>query len=421
MPAMVPSAGPGAKCNVIGVMFVGTNRSQVVTNGQRLLRRLDVGRGAADSACMTRRVPSIPLLLAIATAFGVSSTVQVLLLGAVRGDPKEMVGHLFVLNMVYWYVPALLAPVIMALALRVQPGRVSWPVAVIVHIGGALAFALLHTAALLATNRLLMPAPKRGLWYAARIEFLTQLDWLLMSYLFLVGLALVLAYRRESESRALAAARLETRLVEAQLQALQRQLHPHFLFNTLNTISGLMRTDVNAADRMMDGLAELLRATLHSSGTQEVTLLDELQLLQKYVDIEKTRFGARLTVHIRIDPEALDASVPVLLLQPLVENAVKHGIAPRAAPGVIEVSAHRVGDRLSIAVRDTGLGVPGDRLALLNGGIGLSNTRSRLQHLYPDRHGFVFANVEGGFCVTVTIPFSVGRSLATEVVQTGAA
>ena len=370
---------------------------------------------------MTRRVPSVPLLFAIATAFGVSSTVQAYLLGAVRGEAPNMVGHLFVLNMVYWYVPALLAPVIMTLALRVPPGRVSWPVAVVVHIGGALVFALLHTAALLGTRLLLMPPPSRGLWYAARIEFLTQLDWLLMSYLFLVGLALVLAYRRESESRALDAAHLETRLVEAQLQALQRQLHPHFLFNTLNTISGLMRTDVNAADRMMDRLAELLRATLHSSGTQEVTLRDELELLQKYVDIEKTRFGARLTVHIHIDPEALDANVPVLLLQPLVENAVRHGIAPRAAPGVIEVSARPVGDRLTIAVRDSGLGVPSDRLALLNGGIGLSNTRSRLQHLYADRHGFVFANVEGGFCVTVTIPLTVNRSLPADVVRTGAA
>jgi signal transduction histidine kinase len=366
-------------------------------------------------------VPSVPLLLAIATAFGVSSTVQAYFLGALRGEAPRMVGHLFVLNMVYWYVPALLAPVIMALALRVQPGRVSWLIAIVVHIGGALTYALLHTAAMLGTQRLLMPPGSKGLWYSARIEFLTQLDWLLMTYLFLVGLALALAYRRESESRALDAAHLETGLVEARLQALQRQLHPHFLFNTLNTISGLMRTDVNAADRMMDRLAELLRATLHSSGTQEVTLRDELELLQKYVDIEKTRFGTRLAVHIDIDPHALDARVPVLLLQPLVENSVRHGIAPRAVPGAIEIRARRVGDRLSIEVRDTGLGVPADRLALLNGGIGLTNTRSRLQHLYADRHVFVFANVEGGFCVTVTIPFTVDRSSSAEVVQTGAA
>jgi len=279
-----------------------------------------------------------------------------------------------------------------------------------------------HTIVMLTTHAVLMPlARSRGWWYEARIEFLTQLDWLLMTYLFLVGLALALAYRRESEARALGAAHLETRLVEAQLQALQRQLHPHFLFNTLNTISGLMHMDVSAADRMMDRLAELLRATLHTSNVQEVTLRDELDLLQKYVDIEETRFGPRLTVHMHVDPDALDARVPALLLQPLVENAVRHGIAPHARPGVIDLRATRIGNRLSLTIRDTGLGVPSDRLALLNGGVGLSNTRARLQHLYPGRHEFVFSNVEGGFCVTVAIPFTAEPHAAAEPVRRGVA
>src|SRR5204863_3131951 len=132
--------------------------------------------------------------------------------------------------------------------------------------------------------------------------YLTQLDWLLMTYLFLVGLAYALAYRRESEARALNAAQLETRLVEAQLQALQRQLHPHFLFNTLNTISGLMRTNINAADQMIDRLGDLLRMTLHTSGTQEVSLKRELDVLRKYLEIEQTRFDSRLRVTIDIDP-----------------------------------------------------------------------------------------------------------------------
>jgi LytS/YehU family sensor histidine kinase len=244
---------------------------------------------------------------------------------------------------------------------------------------------------------------------------------MLMTYLFLVGLALALVYRRESEARTLDAAHLQTRLVEAQLQALQRQLHPHFLFNTLNTISGLMRTDVNAADRMMDRLGELLRATLHASEVQEVTLRDELDLLQKYVDIEETRFGSRLTVHLHVDPEALDARVPVLLLQPLVENAVRHGIAPHARPGAIDVNARRLGDRLHLTIRDSGRGVPGDRLALLNSGVGLSNTRARLQHLYRADHEFAFANVEGGFCVTVAIPFAADRDGVAESARMGVA
>jgi signal transduction histidine kinase len=362
------------------------------------------------------------MLLAIATAFGCSSTVQAYLLGATDGRAPQMVGHLLVLNLVYWYVPALLAPAIMALAQRVQPGRVRWSTAIGVHLLAAAGYALLHTSVMEATRAYLMPETPAGGWlHVAELEFLTQLDWLLTTYLFLVFLGLALAYRREAEARALDHAHLETRLVEAQLQALQRQLHPHFLFNTLNTIAGLMHLDVNAADRMLDRLAELLRATLHTSHVQEVPLRDELDLLQKYVDIEETRFGSRLTVHIHVDPETLDARVPVLLLQPLVENAVRHGIAPHARPGVIEVTAIRAGDRLALSVRDTGSGVPSDRLALLNSGVGLTNTRARLQHLYRGRHQLTFSNVEGGFCVSVSIPFTVDPHASAEPVRMGAA
>ena len=162
-----------------------------------------------------------------------------------------------------------------------------------------------------------------------------------MTYLFLVGLAHALVYRRESEQRALDASRLETRLVEAQLQALQRQLHPHFLFNTLNTIAGLIRTNVNAADVMIDQLGDLLRMALNTSGRQEVPLKQELDALGKYLDIEQTRFGSRLRVLMQIDPDTLDAEVPNLLLQPLVENAIRHGISPHSRPGWIAVDAAR--------------------------------------------------------------------------------
>src|SRR4029079_13712907 len=166
--------------------------------------------------------------------------------------------HLFVLNSVYWYVPALLAPTSIRLATRFRVGRVSCYTLVAIHVIGALTYSVVHTLAMQVVRVTLMPtAPPRGWWYVTRIEYLKQLDWLLMTYLFLVGLAHALAYRRESERRSLDAAHLETRLVEGQLQALQRQLHPDFLFNTLNAIAGLMRTDVNAADRMMDRLGDL--------------------------------------------------------------------------------------------------------------------------------------------------------------------
>jgi two-component sensor histidine kinase len=373
--------------------------------------------------------PRVPpwLLFVIATAFGVSSTVQGYWLGRALHEPHtpHEILHLVVLNFVYWYIPALLAPMIMAGATREQLVRARWPVQVLVHVGGALAYSVVHTTVMTVVHAMLMsqigpPKEFPGWWDFTRIYYLRQLDWLLMTYLFLVGLAHALAYRRESEARALNSAQLETRLVEAQLQALQRQLHPHFLFNTLNTISGLIRTDPAAADAMIDRLGDLLRMTLHTSITREVPLKDELEVLQKYLEIEQTRFGNRLAVSLRIQPETLDAQVPSLLLQPLVENAIRHGIAPNARSGWIEIHADRTDDDLIVQIRDSGDGLPPDRLMALNRGVGLENTRARLEHLYPSAFQFTFSNLERGFCVTVRIPFQIEQGTA-EPIRAGAA
>jgi two-component system LytT family sensor kinase len=169
----------------------------------------------------------------------------------------------------------------------------------------------------------------------------------------------------------------------------------------------LMRTNIDAADQMIDRLGDLLRITLHSSGSQEVALKRELDALQTYLEIEQTRFGSRLRVTMGIDPETLDALVPYLLLQPLVEIAVRHGIAPYLRPGSIRVQSAREADRLKIEIVDSGAGLPPDRLMALNRGVGLDNTRARLAHLYPSAHRFTFSNLEDGFCVTVVIPFHV--------------
>jgi two-component system LytT family sensor kinase len=367
-----------------------------------------------------------PLLFATATVFGVSSTFQAY--GLQRLEGKDASPHvllpLLVLNLVYWYIPALVAPTIMRVAMRYELSRTPWRVQALVHAAGALAYAFVHTTVVLIARAILFsegrPTTLAGLWTYGWNDYLTQLDWLLMTYLFLVGLAHALAYRRESETRALDAAHLETRLVEAQLQALQRQLHPHFLFNTLNTISGLMHTNVDAADTMIDRLGDLLRMTLNTSGTQEVSLKEEVDVLRKYLEIEQTRFGDRLSIAIRIDPDTLDARVPSLLLQPLAENAVRHGIAPHSRPGRIEVHAFRDGSSLNIEIRDSGNGLPPERLTALNAGVGLGNTRARLDHLYPSRHQFSFANLPDGFSVAVSIPFEVDRP-SGEVVHAGAA
>ncbi len=355
-----------------------------------------------------------PLLFVIATAFGISSTFQAYWLDALSHDHPmpHALRYLVVLNLVYWYIPALLAPVIMSFALRHPFDRAHWPRQVLVHVCAALSYSVAHTAVMMGLRAVLMryePLPKAfpGWWRFSLLQYFQQLDWLLMTYLFLIGVAYALAYRRESEARALNTSQLETRLVEAQLQSLQRQLHPHFLFNTLNTIAGLIRTDPDGADQMIDRLGDLLRMTLHKSGIQEVPLKEELDVLQKYVEIEQTRFGSRLTVDMQVQPEVLDAQVPSLVLQPLVENAIRHGIAPNARPGWISVHAVREGDELVLQIRDSGDGLPPDRLMALNRGVGLDNTRARLEHLYRNRYQFTFSNLERGFCVTIRIPLQV--------------
>jgi two-component system LytT family sensor kinase len=359
------------------------------------------------------RVP-VWVLLLIATAFGLSSTAQAYFLERLsRGmgvGEAGTIGQLLALNLVYWYVPALLAPSIMSLALRFPLARVRWPVQIAVHVPGALAYSVLHTAAMVATRITLsfvagLPPLSTPWWQAVGREYLRQLDWLLMTYLFLVGLAHALAYQRESEARALDTARLETALVRAQLTALQHQIRPHFLFNTLNTIAGLVHVNPEAADRMIAGLGDLLRVSLHASGIQEVPLDQELDVLEKYLDIEQTRLGNRLRVSMQIEAAARDALVPNLLLQPLVENAIRHGVAPHARPGWIAIRAEREGQDLLVQVRDSGKGLPPERLSALNNGVGLANTRARLAHLYPSAHQCLFSNLADGFSVTIHIPF----------------
>jgi two-component system LytT family sensor kinase len=393
------------------------NSGPVVMNGAFPVIHASAILTGAVSAPIVRPVQRrkfipAPLLFAIATAFAISSTFQAYWLDTLSHEHPmpHMIQHLVELNLVYWYIPALLAPMIMSFAVRHPFDRKRWPLQVLLHAMAALAYSVVHTAVMMVLRMILMrsetlPPTFQGWWRVSLINYFEQLDWLLMTYLFMIGVAFALEYRRESEARALNSAQLETRLVEAQLQSLQRQLHPHFLFNTLNTISGLLRTDPDGADRMIDSLGDLLRMTLHKSGIQEVTLKEELDVLQKYVEIEQTRFGNRLRFETHIQPEVLDAQVPSLVLQTLVENAIRHGIAPNARPGFIVVTATREDGELVVQIRDSGDGLPPDRLMALNRGVGLDNTRARLEHLYRDKYQFTFANLERGLCVTIRIPF----------------
>jgi LytS/YehU family sensor histidine kinase len=234
-------------------------------------------------------------------------------------------------------------------------------------------------------------------------------------YWTIVGLTHAFDYYRryrERERRAaelkIAAAHLEAQLAQAQLDALKMQLHPHFLFNTLNTISVLMQDDVSAANRMLIRLGELLRVALKNETAQEVSLRQELEFLRGYLEIEQTRFQDRLQVDFDVEPEALDSLVPNLILQPLVENAIKHGIAPRAEAGTIRVEAKRRNGRVRLVVRDDGSGFMEAKNQA--SGIGLSNTRARLEKLYGAEHSFEICSPDGGGLeVKVTIPFRFSR------------
>lgn len=245
-----------------------------------------------------------------------------------------------------------------------------------------------------------MPAPMSFDAIFQRL-FLLRLVLYLVTYLLVVGLTHsldLLARYRESE---LTASRLETELTQAQLEVLRMQLQPHFLFNTLHAISSLMHRDVELADRMIARLGELLRSTLDHAGAAEVPLQQELDFIAPYLEIERARLGPRLQVRFDVEPETLDALVPNLLLQPLVENAVRHGIAPQRGPGLIEVVSRKEGDRLQLKVRDTGAGLASG--AALKEGVGLGNTRTRLRHLYGDAHLFRIAPAPGGPGVEVAL------------------
>ena len=221
-----------------------------------------------------------------------------------------------------------------------------------------------------------------------------------MVYWGIIAVSQAINYFRKYQER-------EFRLAQAQLQALRMQLHPHFLFNTLNAIAELVYSDPKAADRCILSVSELLRFSLETQKTQEVTLKEELDFLDKYIDIQKTLMRDRLHVRLNVEPETLDASVPNMLLQPLVENAIKHGISPRPEGGNIEVYARRLDGKLFVEITDDGLGMNEQQ----NGsGVGLVNTRERLKHLYGHAHAFNLSSFPGrGVTIRISLPFKENK------------
>jgi signal transduction histidine kinase len=378
-------------------------------------RRLDLFGSGTD-------VPALPkvsqgvrwsVVLTFATALGVLSSALAWQFTRWLGHPEISWQTIATLNFAYWYLWALVTPAIVWLSQHFRFERGGLTRAFAVHVPAVILAALGHIISMQAVQWWIATLDGRPFAWWTEVEraVLQYTDWEMITYWAIVGLSHALLYYRESRGRAVRAAQLEAQLAEAQLMTLQQQLHPHFLFNTLHAISALMHRDVESADRMLMRLSDLLRITLENLGQSEVTLQTELDFLSKYLQIEQTRFMDRLTIRFDVQPETLDSRVPSLLLQPLVENAIKHGVAKKPGAGHIDISARRDGDKLVIEVRDDGAGLSEDALTALQKGIGVSTTRARLRYLFGADFRFEFHRLAEGLAVLVAVPWRTGHPL----------
>jgi len=311
------------------------------------------------------------------------------------------------------YVWFALSPLIYLLGKKFPFEKEKWRLSLAIHLVGGFVFA----GTQLLVDALVLPMLKYPIQFPTFIEtykfFVFSNIYLGVSiYWMVLGLQQGVRYYRKNRERELRTSQLEARLALSRLQVLKMQLHPHFLFNTLNAISELMYKNPDAAERMISHLSDLLRLSFENLEVQEISLKQELEFLRKYLEIEQMRFEDRLKVEMDISPDTLDAGVPNMILQPLVENAIKHGLAPRAGGGMIRIGAVRNNGHLNLSVSDNGIGVPFGDLENLDEGVGLSNTRRRLRHMYGDTHKFKLNNAaEGGLELNLTIPFKEMESL----------
>jgi len=273
------------------------------------------------------------------------------------------------------------------------------------HLGCSALFSVTHLAALVLVRAAVFPKDHFAFVESFSWWFARRFHGNLIYYWTFVIAAHALRWYQRLREREIKAAELEARLAETKLAALKAQLEPHFLFNTLNTIAELVHEDPNAAEQTLTRLSELLRLSLKTSGEKEVSLQEELAFIEPYLDIQRLRMGSRLTVCWEIEPDALPARVPNLLLQPIIENAIRHGIAPLPDGGTITVSARCSNGQLTVIVRDTGAGISLRPDGLVREGVGLSNLKTRLDCLYGTRHQFNLRNLPQGGCeVSLCLP-----------------
>jgi two-component system LytT family sensor kinase len=305
----------------------------------------------------------------------------------------------------FWLVWGLLTPLILRMPAKIPIGRQSWVKSLLLHVPAGIVFSFVHLTIYFLILMILQEREAvlvQSLGDFFRIIPKLNLGLRLWSYFLIVAVGYAINYYNRYQEGAVRASELEANLANAQLQALKMQLHPHFLFNTLNSISALLHKDLDSADRMIARLGDFLRLTLENSGTTKVSLQEELQFLQCYIEIERIRFQDRLTLEMDIDSRAAGAQIPNLILQPIVENAIRHGIAARPNAGIIAIRARCNNGKLSIQISDNGPGLPDNgNPRKFHEGLGLSNTRSRLQQLYGTDFKFELINVDGGGAMVI--------------------
>jgi two-component system, LytTR family, sensor kinase len=350
----------------------------------------------------------LELLLIFAgwTAYGLFNANQTYIAATVRGTPLPA-GQVLFVAMTDACLWALATIAIFWLARRFPLARGRLLHHAAVHLIAGITLSLARVGAMVALSQrteLYRPIEFSTLFYR-------QFHVYLLFYVLLLGIAWAVYYHGRYREREQAAEQLAAGLAEARFQALKMQLHPHFLFNTLNAISALIPPEAQPARRMVARLGDLLRTSLEQEATQEVSLREELEFLAPYLEIEQTRLGDRLSVEFQVEPEALDARVPHLVLQPLVENAIRHGVAPRSGPGVVTIAAAVDDGSLILHVRNTG-GAARERSAREPGGRGLANVRSRLEHLYgADQQLTAGPATPDGWVTTIRTPFRGSRSV----------
>jgi len=319
----------------------------------------------------------------------------------------------------YLYIWAVLALFVLALGRIVPLEKSFWRRSFPVHTIASLIVPSIHAIIYFGVEKfadwiktedgsvlLFREPPDGGPWSAFTTLWVDGFASGIIMYWMILLVGQAIRIYKQYQSKQVELSQMEGQLATARLQALKMQLHPHFLFNTLNSISTLIHKNPNAADRMLSRLSDLLRLTLEDVRNDEVDLRQEIDFLERYLEMEQIRFGDRLSVKFDIDPEILDARIPNLILQPLVENAIQHGIAPNAKQGVIQVKGRRENGMMRISIHDNGKELSEFDLAGIKEGVGLSNTRKRLRQIYRDSYQFDIRNGEnGGLIASLEIPF----------------